>query len=93
MIDTPVTRYQPWQCGRCGHWMDAASHVTEKIVPKEGDISVCVACAEPYKLYGDCWVPLSDDELISLTLEEKRDLSRLQLALRKWHRRRKGGPT
>lgn len=92
MSDTRITRYQRWQCRRCGHWMDAAIHATEKIVPKEGDLSVCVACAEPYHLVGESWVVLDDDDLINLTLKEKQDLSRLQLALRKWHRSRKGGP-
>jgi hypothetical protein len=81
-----IARFKPWPCASCGYVMDAASDSTGNALPAEGDLSVCLQCAAPYLLESHKWRPLTDDELIEMSLEHKRVLSRVQNLVRKYHR-------
>ena len=86
--DGKTRRFEPWPCPGCGYVMDAASDSTrEEALPKEGDLSVCLNCAMPFVLRDDRWRELTDDELLALSLAEKRELSRVQIAVREFHQR------
>jgi hypothetical protein len=85
-----TTRYTLWHCTGCGNAMTAAAPPDDSdIVPTEGDLSICLHCAEPHQLKAGQWTALSDDELIALSLEEKQEMSRMQEAVRafnKWQK-------
>jgi hypothetical protein len=79
-----TARFDPWNCPHCGYLMDSASHAADgDVVPAEGDVAVCINCAEPHTLAGGTWRALTDDELIDMTLEEKQALSRVQQTIRR----------
>ena len=90
MTDEPVTtHYAPFACWNCGKVMDAASHVDGKSVPKDGDVSVCLACAEVMILDDGTWRRITDDELIEMPLEDKKILSGMQQLVREFIRYRR----
>ena len=90
MTDEPVTTlYAPFACWSCGKVMTAASHVDGKSVPKQGDISVCLDCAEAMTLDDGAWRQLTDDELIDMELEDKKVLARMQILVREFIKHQK----
>ena len=63
--------------------MDAASHPTEDgLLPSEGDLAICLKCAEPFVLENDRWRLITDDELIAMPLEHKKTLFKMQAVVR-----------
>jgi hypothetical protein len=83
-----TTRYEQWLC-RCGHPLDcAAPSDNNPEPPKPGDVTLCLHCAEPYVLddSGRRWRPITDDELIGLPLNDKKQISALQIRLREFHK-------
>jgi NMD protein affecting ribosome stability and mRNA decay len=86
-----TVRYEPWRCASCNHEMDSASHpLDDEAVPSEGDVSVCLRCGYPHLLKQGQWVGITDNELISLSLEEKRAVSYMQLMVREFNKRKDG---
>src|SRR5580765_7960368 len=79
-----VTRYERWLC-RCGHPLDCATSLDDSAaVPKPGDLTLCLYCAELYVLDPNrLWRPITDDELIDLPLDDKKQISALQIRLRR----------
>lgn len=75
-----TTRFKPWMCSECGHVMDAASHLTKEVEPKEGDFSICINCGKPYRLAGWKWRPATSADLAELPPESRRELAMLQAA-------------
>lgn len=77
-------RIDEWDCVFCGYTMDAIDSVTDDDPQdaNDGDIAVCLRCAEVYTLHGTKFEPITDDELIELPLEVKEKLSLIQLAIR-----------
>jgi hypothetical protein len=39
-----ITETKPSTCPRCRHEVDAATHPTEDVRPRPGDVSVCIGC-------------------------------------------------
>jgi hypothetical protein len=60
--------------------MDAASHLTKEVEPKEGDFSICINCGKPYRLAGWKWRPATSADLAELPPESRRELAMLQAA-------------
>lgn len=81
-----VARFDPWSCVKCGYVMDAASAAEGDALPDEGDLSVCLRCAEPYVLESHRWRPLTDDELMAMSLDQKKEISRVQNLIRQFHK-------
>jgi hypothetical protein len=77
-----VARFEPWNCGKCGHMMDAATEAFGDTLPDEGDIALCIHCAEPHILEGHKWRVVTDDELLDMSLEDKQQIARVQTAIR-----------
>lgn len=74
-----TTRYRPWMCHYCGHTMDAASHLTDDAaVPREGDISACIACGGAHILCMGQWIQASEADMARLEPEVARELARIQ---------------
>lgn len=77
-----TTRYRKWMCHYCGHIMDAASHLTDDaLVPREGDLSACIACGGAHTLHGGRWQKATEAELAGLGAEARRELTMTQLAI------------
>lgn len=72
-----------WTCVFCGYLMDAidSSDVKEQEAT-EGDVCVCLKCANPYTLHDNKFVPMTDDELIDLPADVKHKLSLIQNSIR-----------
>lgn len=52
------------KCPHCGHRMDSASHMTEKVKPKPGDLTVCMQCASVLRFDSSLAVrTISDEQL------------------------------
>jgi hypothetical protein len=75
-----TTRTKSWMCGSCGYVMDAASALRSDATPKEGDLSICMNCGEPYTLDAGRWRKATAAELAELSPEERRDLTEHQMA-------------
>jgi hypothetical protein len=75
-------RYEQWLC-RCGHPLDTAAPTDDNPEPpKRGDVTLCLHCAEIYVMHDRGWQPITDDELIDMPLEQKKEISRVQTTLR-----------
>jgi hypothetical protein len=76
-----TTRSAPWMCARCGYLMDAASPADGgDAAPKQGDLSICLNCGEPYTLDHKRWRKLTAAEFVALAPEERRELVLAQQA-------------
>lgn len=85
-----TTRHQPWRCTRCGYVMDSSTSAAgDDAVPEENDVTVCIDCTEPHIMHGGKFVELTDDELIDMPLEQKQQMSKVQLAIREFHQQNK----
>jgi Fe-S-cluster-containing dehydrogenase component len=62
-------------CSGCGYVMDACTNFTADVVPREGDMSLCMNCATVYFRRGGAWAPATVFELAVLSPEEARDLA------------------
>lgn len=82
-----VARFEPWHCASCGYAMDAASEIFGDALPDEGDIALCIRCAEMHILDNRRWRSLTDDELIDLPLDDKQRISEVQLSIRARNKR------
>jgi hypothetical protein len=77
-----TTREKPWLCGSCGHLCDAASSlVDDSLVPKDGDMSVCIGCAAPHQRRAGVWTPMQMEDLAQLTRGERKELNRTRRAV------------
>jgi DNA-directed RNA polymerase subunit RPC12/RpoP len=86
----PTVRFEPWRCASCSHEMNSASHPDDDdAVPKEGDASVCLHCGHPHLLKQGKWVGITDDELIDLSLNEKKEISRMQEVVKQFNQWKK----
>lgn len=60
-------------CGRCGHVHNAASHLEdETLVPKTGDISICIECTAVHVLKADnTWRMVKNEASLPKYLQEQ----------------------
>ncbi len=74
----------PWMCAKCGYLMDA-NVVSEgpHVEPEEGDLSICLNCADVYWREGTKWRPIKPAEWASLPLEQRREIIGLTLVHRR----------
>jgi hypothetical protein len=85
-----IALFKEWACDKCGYVMDSAWSIrNDEALPREGDLTCCLQCAELYILHGIRWLPISDDELIDLPLDLKKNISHVQQQIRKFHKQRK----
>jgi hypothetical protein len=85
-----TVRYPVWHCASCNQRMELATHPTDDTaVPEEGDASVCIRCGHPHLLKAGRWAGITDDELIGLSLEDKKVISHMQVLVRDFNRWRK----
>lgn len=58
-------------CYNCGYVMDAQTHVGQpEIIPKNGDISICLACTALGEFQDEKIVPLSAEKRLHLIENE-----------------------
>jgi hypothetical protein len=76
------TRYPPWMCSTCGYMMDAASHMTKNVAPKEDDLSVCLNCGALYVMRSGKWKAATPDERGQIPDNLKREIMRIEIARR-----------
>lgn len=91
-----TTEFPPWRCRNCGYLMDGLKALADILedndvlrLPGEGDLALCLDCAEPHILHGGKFMQLTDDELIDMPFEMKKEMSEAQVAIRKMHAERK----
>jgi len=84
-----VARFDPWRCFRCNFQMDSAAEVLGDALPSEGDLALCLNCAEPHVLHFGKWVRLTDDELIDMDWDDKQKMSKVQMAIREFRKKEK----
>lgn len=79
------TRVPPTCCESCGSPLDAATSTdTSNSVPKEGDVSICIVCLAVSIYRADQTMrPVTDNEWIAFTAEERREIQRAQDVLKK----------
>jgi hypothetical protein len=83
-----IARFESWACSKCGYVMSAAWDTENgESLPSEGDLAICVNCAEPHILDRHRWRALTDDELIDLSLDMKTMLSQAQIAVREHNKK------
>jgi hypothetical protein len=76
-------RIEEWTCTFCGYLMDAIEELEdENAEANEGDVCVCLKCANPYTLHDNKFVAMTDDELIELPADVKQKLSLIQKSIR-----------
>ena len=87
-----TTEFPPWRCPNCGYLMDGLKALADILDdndtdrrPGEGDLCLCLDCAEPYILHSGKFVPITDDELIDMPADMKKEMSEAQVAIRKLH--------
>ena len=80
-----VARFPKWTC-TCGYEMDSASAAFGDALPKEGDVACCMRCAEPWLLESHVWRKLTDEELMALSLDDKKQISTVQILIRKFNK-------
>ena len=87
-----MAEFPPWRCFNCGYLMDGITALADIIddndvprLPGEGDLALCLDCAEPHILHDGKFVPLTDDELIDMPADQKKPMSDAQVAIRKMH--------
>ena len=88
-MDRKIARVQPFACPGCGKRVDSMSHPDGKTLPRNGDLGVCLTCAEVHIFKAGRLLALSDDELISLTVNEKKVLSLRQQTVREFNKQKK----
>lgn len=79
-INRKTTHFPKWTCWRCGLVMDAATHTTENVVPKENDMSVCLNCGALHILHGQQWSKPTEAEFAGIPRSMWFDITRHQLA-------------
>jgi hypothetical protein len=52
------------KCPHCGHRLDSASHLTERVKPRPGDLTICIACASVLRFDGALTVRQVSDALL-----------------------------
>ena len=58
-------------------------------MPREGDASVCLRCGHPHLLKQGKWAGITDDELIDLPLDAKKEISRMQWLVKEFNQWKK----
>lgn len=82
-----VARFSKWACVKCGYVMDSASAADfSGALPEEGDLACCLRCAEPYLLESHRWRPLTDEELMAMSLDDKKQISTVQTLIRQFNK-------
>jgi hypothetical protein len=80
-------KFDPWTCVHCGYVMNSTTGAFEaNAIPDEGDVTLCLSCAEPFILHDNHWVSITDEELIDMPSEQKAEMSKVQTTLRKFHK-------
>ncbi len=77
-----TTRHAPWMCSTCGYMMDAASHMTKNVAPKEDDLSLCMNCGALYVMHSGRWRAATLAEAAHIPTNLKREIMRIELARR-----------
>ena len=79
----PTTaRYLPWLCWSCGYVMDAATPVRGDVVPKDGDVAICINCGQPTMRDGGQWRQMQPADWHRFTPDERRQLLYVMVAQR-----------
>lgn len=81
-----MTRVKPFLCQHCGYMANAVGTFdASEAGPQEGDLALCIDCAQPNILHGDTWCKLTGQEQAALDPEEKAALERGTLAILQLH--------
>lgn len=59
----------PCLCTNCGYHLDMAMPVGHDSAPKNGDLTACVNCCQPFQMTEDKWMPLSPHDVATLPAE------------------------
>jgi len=78
-----TTRLKPSMCPACGHELDAATSVFDKVRPTPGDVTVCINCAALLQFTDDLSFKLANTHELTLTVLDQ--LAEIQAAVRKMH--------
>jgi hypothetical protein len=77
------------KCPHCGHRLDSASHMTERVKPRPGDLTICMACASVLRFDGALTVrQVSDEQLRRIRKQEPEtgaEVMKLQRAILDMH--------
>lgn len=72
------------KCPNCGHVIDRATSAFGDHTPREGDISICIRCAQVNIFNADCSIrPATLTDLMQYDSETHDEIARAQDAIRR----------
>lgn len=77
-------RDAPWMCARCGYLMDACSVMfdnDDSRAPADGDVSLCLNCAQPFVRADARWRVMTPVEIAALPAPMRRQIAQGTVAV------------